>query len=86
MSKYGVFSGPYFPVFSLNTGKYGPGKTPHLDPFHAVKDYFNRLFQEQIGLVSVLDTSTEGGCLLSIHIMFCYQALSGNSLHAAPYF
>ena len=25
-SKYGVFSGPYFPVFSPNTGKYGPEK------------------------------------------------------------
>ena len=24
--KYGVFSGPYFPVFGLNTGKYGPEK------------------------------------------------------------
>ena len=41
VSKYGVFSGPYFPVFglnifSLNTGKYGPGKTPYLDTFHAV--------------------------------------------------
>ena len=40
----GVFSGPYFPVFGLNTeiygpntGKYGPEKTPHLDTFHAVK-------------------------------------------------
>ena len=27
MSKYGVFSGPYFPVFGMNTGKYGPEKT-----------------------------------------------------------
>ena len=40
VSKYGIFSGPYFPVFELNTeiyslnlriqsehGKYGPGKT-----------------------------------------------------------
>ena len=36
MSKYGVFSGPYFPVFSPNTGKYGPEKTPYLDTFHAV--------------------------------------------------
>ena len=36
MSKYGVFSGPYFPVFSSNTGKYGPGETPYLDTFHAV--------------------------------------------------
>ena len=24
MSKYVVISGPYFPVFSPNTGKYGP--------------------------------------------------------------
>ena len=49
MSKYGVFSGPYFPafglntekypylsVFSLNAGKYKPEKTLHLDTFHAV--------------------------------------------------
>ena len=46
MSKYGVFSGPYFPAFGLNTerysvfspdaGKYRPEKTPYLDPFHAV--------------------------------------------------
>ena len=33
VSKYGVFSGPHFPAFSLNTGKYGPEKTPHLDTF-----------------------------------------------------
>ena len=31
VSKYGVFSGPYFPVF-------GPEKTPYLDTFHAVKE------------------------------------------------
>ena len=42
MSKYGVFSGPYCPVFRLsagispNTGKYGLEKTPYLDSFHAV--------------------------------------------------
>ena len=43
MSKYGAFFGPYFPVFtpqisafSPNTEKYGPGKTPYLDTFHAV--------------------------------------------------
>ena len=29
MSKYGVFSGPYFPVFGLQ-------KTPYLDTFHPV--------------------------------------------------
>ena len=47
MSKYGVFSGPYFPafrgtlylsVFSPNAEKYGPEKTPCLDTFHAVID------------------------------------------------
>ena len=46
MSKYGVFSGPYFPVFGLNTeiygvnfipntGIYGPGKSAYLDMFFA---------------------------------------------------
>ena len=38
VSKYGVFSGPYFPVFGLNThtGKYEPETTSYLDTFHAV--------------------------------------------------
>ena len=36
VSKYGVFTGPYFPAFGLNTGKYGPEKTPYLDTFRAV--------------------------------------------------
>ena len=34
VSKYGVFSGPYFPVLGLNTGKHRPEKTPYLDTFH----------------------------------------------------
>ena len=34
--EYGVFSGPYFHAFELNTGKYGPEKTPYLDTSHAV--------------------------------------------------
>ena len=45
MSKYGVFSGPYFPAFGLSTeryfnpnaGKHRPEKSPYLDTFHAVK-------------------------------------------------
>ena len=36
VSKYGVISGPYFHVFGLNTGKYGPEITPYLDTFHTV--------------------------------------------------
>ena len=35
VSKYAVFSGPCYPVFSPNTGKYRPEKTPYLDTFHA---------------------------------------------------
>ena len=35
VSKYRVISGPYFPVFGLNTGKYGPEITPYLVTFHA---------------------------------------------------
>ena len=36
VSKYGVISGPYFPVFGPNKGKYGPEITPYLDTFHPV--------------------------------------------------
>ena len=36
MPKYGVISGPHFPVFRPNTRKYGPEITPYLDTFHAV--------------------------------------------------
>ena len=36
VSKYGVIYGPYFFVFSPNTGKYGPEITPYLNIFHAV--------------------------------------------------
>ena len=39
VSKYGVISGPYFPVFGLNTGKYRPEITQYLDTFHAVNVY-----------------------------------------------
>ena len=43
MSKYGVLSGPYFPVFELNTEKYGPEKTPYLDTFHAVNNNYTEI-------------------------------------------
>ena len=36
VSKYRVISGPYFPVFSPNPGKYGPEVTLYLDTFHTV--------------------------------------------------
>ena len=31
VSKCGVISGKHFPVFGLNTAKYGPEKTPYLN-------------------------------------------------------
>ena len=34
VSKYGFISGPYFPVFGLNIGKYGPEITSYFDAFH----------------------------------------------------
>ena len=37
----GVISGPYFPVFSPNTGKYEPEITTYLDTFHAVLAFLN---------------------------------------------
>ena len=43
VSKYGVISGPFFPVFSPNTGKYGPEIAPYLDTFQVVK-IFMRCF------------------------------------------
>ena len=30
---------PLISVFSTNTGKYGPEKTPYIDTFHAVKKH-----------------------------------------------
>ena len=35
----GVFSGPYFPVFSRNTKKYRPEKTPYWDTIDAVEAF-----------------------------------------------
>ena len=35
------FSGPHFPVFGLNTGKYEPEKTLYLDSFHSMQEHIN---------------------------------------------
>ena len=67
MSKYGVFSGPYFPAFGLNTeiysvnlriksecGKIWTRKNPYLDNFHAV--YARRFsgYQALKGYVNII--------------------------------
>ena len=47
MSKYGVFSGPYFPVFNPNTAKYGTEKFSYLDTFHVVPWIFSGVISGQ---------------------------------------
>ena len=46
--KYGVISGPYFPVFGLNKGKYRPEVTRYLHTFHVVitSCYVSEKFQK----------------------------------------
>ena len=51
VSKYGVISGPYFPAFGLNTGKYRPEITSYLETFHALYFY-------NIELLVKLDSSS----------------------------
>ena len=68
VSKYGVFSGPYFPAFGLDTespnaGKYGLEKTPYLDTFHAVPasihNNYYELFEHNIHALSI-STAADG--------------------------
>ena len=44
---YRVLSGAYFPVFGLNTGKYGPEKALYLDTFQTV-EVFNFRFWKYV--------------------------------------
>ena len=81
VSKCGVFSGPYFPafglirksdteylsVFSSNAGKYGPGKTPHLDTFHAVNN--NHTFSPNVRKYGPEKTPY----LDTFYAVFCYK-------------
>ena len=42
-----IFSGSYFPVFSPNTGMYGPGTSSYLDNFYAVVFYCSGYFHNK---------------------------------------
>ena len=80
MSKYGVFSGLYFPVFGLNTeiyevniyfspntGKYVPEKTLYLDTFHAVHIlFFVWLCWDSVYMESTF-TAFLGGCFTALN-------------------
>ena len=69
MSKYGVFSGPYFPVFGLNTEIYGVKKTPYLDTFHAVKNQYSDIFQRVRAMKTIFN------CLLLTLQKKCFYFL-----------
>ena len=88
LSKYGGFSGPYFPVFGLNTeitpyisvcspntGKYGPEKLPYLNTFHAViisGGHFQLLFR----LLCFFETSTWRHSFVQKNWLICQINLS----------
>ena len=48
ISKYGVFSGPHFPISGLNTVKHGPEKSQYLGTFHTVKTNENTSFYRPV--------------------------------------
>ena len=48
MSKYEVISGPYFLVFGLNSGKYGPEIASYLGTFHEVSYIILAIFKIRI--------------------------------------
>ena len=54
----GVFSGPHFPVFGLNTGKYGTAKTLYLNTFHEVR-VFKGLLIFSPSVAAAIDTEGE---------------------------
>ena len=59
MSQYRVFSGSFFPVFSLNTGKCRPEKTPYLDSFHAVQATVLYIWRRALGIEKCSSTISE---------------------------
>ena len=64
VSKYGVISGPYFPVLGLNTAKYGLEITPYLDNFHALNNYIHwELWKQPLRGVPEGDYSVSFRCL-----------------------
>ena len=81
VSKYGDFSGPYFPVFGLNTGIYSVNlliqpdywkirtrKTPHLDTFHAVLQPPSVIHAAFNTILRLLRQKRWDGSLLLVHL------------------
>ena len=68
VSKYGVFSGPYFPVF-------GPEKTSYLDTFHAVNAPWEPFWPMLISGCQVSNFLSSSKCLTEILSVVMKQKL-----------
>ena len=84
-SKYGVISGPYFPVFGLYTGKYGPDITPYLDTFHAVIESSFKDPNDTSSLLyhcaSIFEISKEHCVKMSKYANLCIQSEYRKNTH-----
>ena len=89
--KYGVIFGPYFPVFGLDAGKYGPEKTPYLDTFHAVDKQAERAQRNGRTLIGYrisshtidMNTGIISGRILSRLDLHKHQPLINTALQSA---
>ena len=63
MSNNGDFSGPYFTVFEMNTGKFGSEKAPYLDTFHAVDFLMVSINHSDIAILNI--NGAEYHCIIS---------------------
>ena len=70
MSKYGVISGPYFPVFGLNTGKYGPEITPYLNTIQAVFGSIDNVKKNWQTLIKIIHFRKTDLCLCACQNVF----------------
>ena len=61
--KFRVFSGPYFHVFRLNTGKFGSEKALHLETFHAVDLWIASMIHSDIAILNI--NGAEYHCIIS---------------------
>ena len=76
MSKCGVFPGPYFPVFGLNTEKYVPEKTPYLDIFHTVNS--GKIFKKNEALLCIENNDNYKNVLIKKSNIWMWRYAASN--------
>ena len=83
-SKYVIFSGPYSPVFTSNTGKYGPEKSPCLDTFYTepLKVYSIRKF----AILYTLEFQIDGSPRLIIPFFVTLPTLILENFASLPFY